>query len=181
SDLVPVDEEPVQKSKRVKRPAKKSTNKPTTVVVIREAHVETKFKSKEKEMVEVTRGKGIELLSEVALIEEAQMKEVKKKSLRDFHKTHPSGSGMVVVKPPSVDKITPTIISEGTGDKPRVPDMTEDDSTESESGSWGNDEDDSNNDDQDSSNKDSEQENESERQVSDSEQEGESEDVDQEE
>ncbi|GJZ59139.1 hypothetical protein Tco_0614955 [Tanacetum coccineum] len=151
------DEEPVQKSKRVKRPAKKSTNKPAAAVVIREAHVETKFKSKEKEMVEVTRGKGIELLSEVALIEEAQMKEVKKKSLRDFHKTHPSGSGMVVVKPPSVDKITPTITSEGTGDKPRVPDVTEDDSTESESESWGNDEDDSNNDDQDSSNKDSEQ------------------------
>ncbi|GJV80453.1 hypothetical protein Tco_1516323 [Tanacetum coccineum] len=222
------DEEPVQKSKRVKRPAKKSTNKPATVVVIREAHifvsakestqiygaillecltnpamkeskayktylgyatvvvirdahVETKFKSKENEMMEVTRGKGIKLLSEVALTKEAQMKEVRKKSLMDFHKTHPSGSGMVVVKPPSVDKITPTIISEGTGDKPRVPDMTEDDSTESESGSWGNDEDDSNNDDQDSSNKDSEQENESEEQVSDSEQEEESEDVDQEE
>ncbi|GKA63102.1 hypothetical protein Tco_0762708 [Tanacetum coccineum] len=50
-DLVPVDEEPVKK----------------------EAPVETKSKRKEK--VDVTRGKGIELLSEVALIEEAQMKE----------------------------------------------------------------------------------------------------------
>ncbi|GJT45735.1 hypothetical protein Tco_0954450 [Tanacetum coccineum] len=168
-------------SQRVKRPGKKSTNKPTAGVVIREALVETKSKSKEKEMVEVTRGKGIELLFAVALTEEAQMKEVRKKSLRYFHKTHPSGSGTVVVKPPSVDKITPTVTSEGTGDKSGVPDVTEDDSTESESESWGNDEDDSNNDDQDSSNEDSEQENESEEQVSDSEQEEESEDDDQEE
>ncbi|GJX61526.1 hypothetical protein Tco_0294426 [Tanacetum coccineum] len=108
------------------------------------------------------------------------MKEVRKKSLRDFHKTHPSGSGTVAKKPPSVDKITPTVISDGTGDKPGVPDVTEDDSTKSESESWGNDEDNSNND-QDSSNGDSEQENESEEQVFDSEQEEESEDDDQEE
>ncbi|GJX50664.1 hypothetical protein Tco_0277509 [Tanacetum coccineum] len=86
------------------------------------------------------------LLSEVALTEEAQMKEVRKKSLRGFHKIHPSGSTTIVEKPPSVDKITPTITSEGTGDKPGVPDVAEDDSTESESESWGNDEDDSNND-----------------------------------
>ncbi|GJV79804.1 hypothetical protein Tco_1515674 [Tanacetum coccineum] len=65
----------------------------------------TKSKSKEKEKVDVTLRKGIKLLSEVALIEEAQMKEL------------------------------------------GVPDVTEDDSTESESESWGNDEDDSNNDD----------------------------------
>ncbi|GJS00180.1 hypothetical protein Tco_0316688 [Tanacetum coccineum] len=134
---------------------KASSSKKDTGAVIREAPVETKSKSKEK--VDVTRGKGIELLSE-----EAQIKEVRKKSLRDFHKTHPSGSGMVAKKPPSVDKITPTVTSEGTGDKPGVPDVTKDDSTESESESWGNDEDDSNNDDQDSSNEDSEQENESE-------------------
>ncbi|GJW53611.1 hypothetical protein Tco_0097696 [Tanacetum coccineum] len=70
--------------------------------------------------------------------------------------------------------------NEGTGDKPGVPDVTEDDSTKSESESWGNDEDDSNND-QDSSNEDSEQENESEEQASDSEQEEESKDDDQEE
>ncbi|GJW85867.1 hypothetical protein Tco_0159012 [Tanacetum coccineum] len=62
-----------------------------------------------------------------------------------------SGSGTVAEKPPNVDKITPTVTSEGTGDKPGVPDVTEDNSTESESKSWGNDEDDSNNDDQDSS------------------------------
>ncbi|GJT59581.1 hypothetical protein Tco_1003114 [Tanacetum coccineum] len=183
-DSVPVqaDEEPVQKGKRVKRPAKKSTTTPAAGIVIREAPVETKSKrkEKEKEKVDVAHGKGIELLSDVALTEEAQIKEVRKKSLRDFHKTHPSGSGTVAKKPPSVEKITPTVTSEGTGDKPGVPDVTEDDSTESESESWGNDEDDSNND-QESSNEGSEQENESEEQESDSEQEEESEDDDQEE
>ncbi|GKC20049.1 hypothetical protein Tco_1022199 [Tanacetum coccineum] len=151
SDLVYVDEEPVTKGKRVKRPAKKSITKPVAGVVIREAPVETKSKSKKKKKVDATHRKGIELVSEVALTEEAQMKEVRKKSLRDFHKTRLSGSGTVAKKPPSVDKITPT----------------------------GNDEDDINND-QDSSNKDSEQENESEEQVSDSEQEEEYEDDDQE-
>ncbi|GKE92983.1 hypothetical protein Tco_1574078, partial [Tanacetum coccineum] len=71
SDLVPVDEEPVTKGKR------------------------------EKEKVDVSHGKGIELLSEVALSEKAQLKEVRNKSLRDFHKTRPSGSGTVAEKPPS--------------------------------------------------------------------------------
>ncbi|GKG45362.1 hypothetical protein Tco_0495440, partial [Tanacetum coccineum] len=70
-----LDKEPVQKGKRVKRPAKKSTTKPAAGAVIREAPVETKSKSKEKENVDVTRGKGIQFLSEVALTKEAQMKE----------------------------------------------------------------------------------------------------------
>ncbi|GJW20188.1 hypothetical protein Tco_0030810 [Tanacetum coccineum] len=80
-----------------------------------------------------------------ALIEEAQIKEVKKKSLRDFHKIHASGFGMIAKDPLSVEKITPTVTSKGTGDKPGVPDVTKDDSTKSESESWGNDKDDSNN------------------------------------
>ncbi|GKG21714.1 hypothetical protein Tco_0384309, partial [Tanacetum coccineum] len=124
-------------------------------VVIREAPVETKSKSKEKEKVDVTRGKGIKLLSEVALTKEARMKEVRKKSLRDFHKTHPSGSGTVAEKSPSVEKITPTVISEGTDDKPGVLDVAEDDSTKSDSKSQGNDEDD-NNDEQESKDESSE-------------------------
>ncbi|GJY51662.1 hypothetical protein Tco_0442509 [Tanacetum coccineum] len=99
--------------------------------------------SKRKEKVDVNHGKGIDLLSEVALTEEAQMKEVRKKSLR-------------------------------------VPDVTKDNSTESEFESWGNDEDNKNNE-QESSNEASEQENESEEQESDSEQEEKSKDDDQEE
>nr|GEY07660.1 hypothetical protein [Tanacetum cinerariifolium] len=43
-----------------------------------------------KKKVDVGKGKGIKLLSEVSLTKDAQYKEVRKKSLRDFHKTHPS-------------------------------------------------------------------------------------------
>nr|GEX38159.1 hypothetical protein [Tanacetum cinerariifolium] len=116
SDLVPVDKELVTKGKRVKRSVKKSLTKQAICIVIREPTVETKSKRKEK--VNVTRGKGIKLLSEVALTKESQMKEVGKKSLRDFHKLHPSGSGTVYEKPPRVDKITPPpVTSEGTNDQ----------------------------------------------------------------
>nr|GEU73940.1 hypothetical protein [Tanacetum cinerariifolium] len=138
--------------------SKKSLTKPATGIVIREPHVETKSKRKEK--VDVTRSRGIELLYELALTKEAQMKEVRKKSLRDLHKLHPSGSGTVAEKPPRVDKITFPVISEGTGDKPRVPDVTKDESTKSESESWGNNEDDGN-DENDSKNEGNDDENKS--------------------
>ncbi|GJV08928.1 hypothetical protein Tco_1346584 [Tanacetum coccineum] len=119
--------------------------------------VETKSKRKEKEKVDVAHGKGIELLSEVALSEKAQMKEVRKKSLREFYKTNPSGFGTIAEKPPSVEKITPTVTSEGTGDKPGVPDVTNDDSSESKSESW-----DEESDDDDQEKEEFDQENESE-------------------
>nr|GEU36543.1 hypothetical protein [Tanacetum cinerariifolium] len=70
----------------------------------------------------LARGKGIELMSDVSLTKEAQYKEVIKKSLRDFYKTHPSGSG--------------------TATKP----TSKEESFKSETESWRNDEDESNND-----------------------------------
>nr|GEU95759.1 hypothetical protein [Tanacetum cinerariifolium] len=158
SDLVPVNKELLIKGKRIKRSVKKSSTKPATSVIIREPPVETKSKIKEK--VDVTRGTGIELLSEVALTEEAQMKKVRKKSLRYFHKLHSSDSGTAAKKPPRVDKITLPVTSEGTGDKPGVPGVTKDESTESELESWGNDKDDSN-DENDSDNKGKDEENKS--------------------
>ncbi|GKD41458.1 hypothetical protein Tco_1261665, partial [Tanacetum coccineum] len=85
--------EPTRKLKRVKRPAKKSNDTPTTCVVIRETPV--KSLSKKKENMTIEKRKGIDLLSEVALTEEAQYEEVRKRSLRDFHKTRPSGFGTV--------------------------------------------------------------------------------------
>ncbi|GJY72326.1 hypothetical protein Tco_0476029 [Tanacetum coccineum] len=94
----------------------------------------------------IEKRKGIDLLSEMALTEEAQYEEVSKKSLRDFHKTHPSGSGIVTKIAPSAAKIKPSVINKGTGAKPGVPDVTEEESTESEAESWGRDKDDSNND-----------------------------------
>ncbi|GJV96917.1 hypothetical protein Tco_1548494 [Tanacetum coccineum] len=129
-DKLLLPEEPTRKSKRVKRPAKKSTNAPTTGVVIRDTPVMSLSKKKEKMTVE--KRKGIELLSEVALIEEAQYEEVCKKSLRDFHKTHPSGSGIVIKLAPSAAKIKPSVINEGTSAKLGVPDVTKEESTKSE-------------------------------------------------
>ncbi|GKD72030.1 hypothetical protein Tco_1326120 [Tanacetum coccineum] len=98
-------DEPTRKSKRVKRPAKKSSDAPTTGVVIRETHVKSLSKKKEKMTVE--KRKGIDLLSEVALTEEAY-----------------------------AAKIKPSVTNKGTGVKPGVPDVTEEESTESEAESW---------------------------------------------
>ncbi|GJS89190.1 hypothetical protein Tco_0771826 [Tanacetum coccineum] len=81
---------PPKKARKVKRPAKKSTKAPARGVVIRETPEMPLSKKKEKMTVE--KRKGINLLSEVELTEEAQYKEARKKCLRDFHKTHPSGS-----------------------------------------------------------------------------------------
>ncbi|GKE62211.1 hypothetical protein Tco_1512578, partial [Tanacetum coccineum] len=134
--IVPVSPaEPTGKSKRVKRPTKKSNKAPARGVVIRETPKMPLSKKKEKMTVE--KRKGINLLSKVALIEEAQYEEVRRKSLRDFHKTHPSGSGTVTETDLSAAKIKPYVTNEGNG---------------------GNDED-ASNDDHDSSGKDSDQEN----------------------
>nr|GEV73454.1 hypothetical protein [Tanacetum cinerariifolium] len=122
--------EPTRKSKRAKRPTKKSTNTPAEGVVIRETHVMSLSKKKEKMAVE--KSKGIDLLSKVALIEEAQYEEVRKKILRDFYKTHPSGSGTVNKISLSTTKIKPFVTNEGTGAKPGVPDVTEEESTKKE-------------------------------------------------
>ncbi|GKD12144.1 hypothetical protein Tco_1196551, partial [Tanacetum coccineum] len=70
---------PIGKSKRIKRPTKKSTKAPARGVVIRETPEIPVSKKNEK--VDVTRGKGIELLSQVALTEDAQFEEVRKKSI----------------------------------------------------------------------------------------------------
>nr|GEV64106.1 hypothetical protein [Tanacetum cinerariifolium] len=72
SILVPADDETTMKGKHVKRSAKKSITTPAIGIVISEAPVETQSKRKEK--VDIARGKGIELLSEVALAKKAQMK-----------------------------------------------------------------------------------------------------------
>nr|GEW33028.1 hypothetical protein [Tanacetum cinerariifolium] len=127
SSLVYVDDETANKGKRVKRSAKKCTTTPAIGIVISEAPME--IQSKRKEKVDVAYGKGIELLSKVALAEKSQMKEVRKKSLREFHRTHPSGSGMIAETPPSVEKTKSSVTREGTGDKPGGFDVTKDDLT----------------------------------------------------
>ncbi|GJT06402.1 hypothetical protein Tco_0840864 [Tanacetum coccineum] len=147
-NLVHVEEEPKSAKKKVS--TKKTMRKQSAMVVLIDTPVETSSKRKEK--VDVTRGKGIELLSEVALTEDAQFEVVRKKSLRDFHRTHISGSGAA--------KIKPSVTSKGTGAKPEVLDVTEEESSEIEAESWERDEDDSNND-HDSSSEGNDQENDS--------------------
>ncbi|GJT51574.1 hypothetical protein Tco_0977731 [Tanacetum coccineum] len=102
---------------KVARKFKKASPSKKDSIIIREPTVETKSKGKEKKKADVAHGKGIELLSDVALTEEDQMKEVRKKSLRYFHKPYPSGSGTVTEDPPRVAKITPTVTSEGADDR----------------------------------------------------------------
>nr|GEZ19325.1 hypothetical protein [Tanacetum cinerariifolium] len=137
-------EEPTRKLKRVKRHAKKSTQALARGVVIRETPEIPMSKKKEK--VDVSKGKRIKLMSNVALTKEAQYKEVRNKSLRDFHKTHPSGSGTATKPTSSTAIIKPSVTNKGTGDKPGVPNVTEEESSKSETESCRNDEDDSNND-----------------------------------
>nr|GEW30730.1 hypothetical protein [Tanacetum cinerariifolium] len=85
--------------------------------------------SKKKEKMTVKKRKGIDLLFELAVTEEGQFEEVRKKSMRDFHKTHPSGS-VTVTKTACQNQTSAT--SEGTIVKPGVPNVVEEESLESE-------------------------------------------------
>ncbi|GJX15995.1 hypothetical protein Tco_0216827 [Tanacetum coccineum] len=108
--LSPVlEEEPVVKPKRAKRHAKKSTTMPTSSVVIRDTPSE--FMPKKKTSAKVDRGKGMYLLSNVALLEAAQLKKTLKKRKMETHKLYESGSG---------DEV---------GSLPKVPDEQEDKTT----------------------------------------------------
>ncbi|GKE14248.1 hypothetical protein Tco_1421825 [Tanacetum coccineum] len=142
-----LEEEPAEKPKQAKKPAKKSTTMPMAGVVIR--YTPGVSVSKKKTPAKVDKGKGIDLLSEVALLEAAQLKKTLKKSKLETHKLHASGSGEGVGSQPKVldkseDKTTVT--NEGIGTKPRVPYVPKYQS-ESENESWENSEDDDSNDD----------------------------------
>ncbi|GKD21534.1 hypothetical protein Tco_1223237 [Tanacetum coccineum] len=90
--LSPVKEaELVKNTKRVKRPAKKSTTVLTTCVAIRDTPGVSA--SKKKAPAKANRSKGIEILSNVALSEASQLKEATKRSKKDYHISQVSGSG----------------------------------------------------------------------------------------
>ncbi|GJY07018.1 hypothetical protein Tco_0374072 [Tanacetum coccineum] len=129
--IVPVStEEPTGKSKRVKRPTKKSTKVPARGVVIRETPEIALSKKREK--VDVTRGKGIELLSQVALNKDAEFEEVRRKSTRDFHKTHPSGSGAVKIIPSGNDEDDSNIEQDSSGEDSDQENDNDNDKTQSD-------------------------------------------------
>ncbi|GKF41643.1 hypothetical protein Tco_0124985, partial [Tanacetum coccineum] len=89
--------------------------------------------------VKADRGKGLKVLSEVALSEAAQLKEVTKRSKKDFHISHASGSSDGTdfesrVPDEQQGKISGT--DERTGTKPRVHDVPKYES-KSDKESWG--------------------------------------------
>ncbi|GKD54884.1 hypothetical protein Tco_1288271 [Tanacetum coccineum] len=130
--------EPTKKSKRVERPAKKSTNAPTTHVVIRDTHGVSL--SKKNTPAKADRGKCIELLSDASLLEEAQIKKTLKKSKQETHKLQASGSSEGAdfeSEVPDESKAKSSDTNEGTGVKPGVPDVSKADSSESDNESWG--------------------------------------------
>nr|GEX06198.1 hypothetical protein [Tanacetum cinerariifolium] len=145
--LSPVKEaEHVKKGKRVKRRAKKSITAPTAGVAIRVTLGVSV--SKKKAPVEADRSKGIEILSDVALSEAAQLKEATKRSKKDYHISQASGSGDGTYfesgVPDELQRKT-SCIDQGTGTKPRVPDVFTYNS-ESENESCGDSKDDNNDD-----------------------------------
>ncbi|GKA81358.1 hypothetical protein Tco_0788050 [Tanacetum coccineum] len=118
-----------KKPKRAKKPAKKSTTVPIVGVVIRDTP--SVYMSKKKAPTKADRGKGIDLLSEAALLEAAQLKKTLKKSMLETNKLHASGSG------------------DGVGSQPKVPDESEDKTTDSDDDRNDDDSDDVTNDDDD--------------------------------
>nr|GEU29861.1 hypothetical protein [Tanacetum cinerariifolium] len=127
--------EPTQNGQRA---AKKATTTPRTSVVIKDTP--DKYVSKNKSPPKIGRGKGIKLLSDAALLEEAQMKKAFKKSKRQTHNLQASSSSEGAnfeseVLDEQTDK--PKDTNEGTGEKPGVPNMSKDYSTDSKVESCG--------------------------------------------
>ncbi|GKC81417.1 hypothetical protein Tco_1137134, partial [Tanacetum coccineum] len=107
--------------------------------------------SKKKASAKVDRGKGMDLLFDVPLLEGTQLKKALKRSKQDTHMLHASGSDDGVgsqLKVPDEIQDKTIGINEGIGTILKVPDRPKDQS-ESENKSWGDsgDDDDSNDDD----------------------------------
>nr|GEU47389.1 hypothetical protein [Tanacetum cinerariifolium] len=134
--------EPTQKGKRVKRAAKKATTALTTDVVIKDTP--GKSVSKKKAPVKTDRGNRIELLSDAALLEDAQMKETLKKSKQETYKLQASGSSKGAdfeseIPDEQASKTKDT--SEGTGDSEDESDDVYDEDDNDDDDDSGNDDD----------------------------------------
>nr|GEY46629.1 hypothetical protein [Tanacetum cinerariifolium] len=105
-----------------------------------------KSESKKKEPAKTDRGKGIKLLFDAALLEDAQLKETLRKSKQETHKLRASGSSEGAdfkseVPDEQADKTKDT--SKGTCMKPGVPDVSKEDFSDNDDDSWGDSEDES--------------------------------------
>ncbi|GJR26859.1 hypothetical protein Tco_1103091 [Tanacetum coccineum] len=101
--------------------------------------------SKKKAPAKAKRNKGIELLSEAASLEEAQLKKAIKRSKREtnIHQAGGSSEGAdLELEVPDEQKGKSSDTSEGTGLILGVPDVSKADSSKSEYESWGNSNDD---------------------------------------
>ncbi|GKC01299.1 hypothetical protein Tco_0987435, partial [Tanacetum coccineum] len=137
--LSPVlEEEPVEKPKRAKKPVNKSTTVPIAGAIIRDSLGVSV--SNKKASAKVDRGKGIDLLSDVALLEAAQLKKTLKKSKLETHKLHASGSGDGVSSQP---KVLDEQQDKTTGDSGEEDDDDEDESDDDKGNDDGDNDDDS--------------------------------------
>nr|GEU92667.1 hypothetical protein [Tanacetum cinerariifolium] len=93
---------------------------------------------KKRQSASVLKAKGLDVLSEVSLIEDEQIKLAIKRSKKDFHISHASGSGDGVdiqSKVPDEQQQKVTGTNEGAGVRPEVPSVPKCNS-ESEEESW---------------------------------------------
>ncbi|GJS00176.1 hypothetical protein Tco_0316684 [Tanacetum coccineum] len=95
--------------------------------------------TKKKALVKADRGKGLNVLSEVALSEADQLKDATKRSKKDYHISHASSSGdgtNFESGVPDEQHLKTTGVDEGTSTIPGVSDVSKYD-YESEKESWG--------------------------------------------
>ncbi|GJZ50365.1 hypothetical protein Tco_0604555, partial [Tanacetum coccineum] len=133
-----------KKARKFKKPA--SPSKKKALVAVEELADKLK-----KAPAKAERSKGIELLSDAALLEEAQLKRAIKKSRREtnIHQAGGSSEGTdLESEVPDEPKGKSIDTSERTGLKPGVPYVSKADSFKSEYESWGDSDDDNDDDDQ---------------------------------
>ncbi|GJU86679.1 hypothetical protein Tco_1294225, partial [Tanacetum coccineum] len=107
---------------------------------------------KKKTPAKADRGKGIKLLSDATLLEDAQLKKALMKSRQETRKLQASGlseGGDFESEVPDESKAKSFDTSKGTGVKPGVPDVSKVDSYNSDNESWGDSDDDNESDDND--------------------------------
>ncbi|GKG32926.1 hypothetical protein Tco_0430436, partial [Tanacetum coccineum] len=106
-------------------PSKKKPTKAKKDVPSKKKPASKPKPTKKKAPVKADKGKGLNVLSEVALSEAAQLKEVTKRSKKDFHISQASGSGDgsdFESGVPDEQQRKTSGVDEGTGTKPGVPD-----------------------------------------------------------
>ncbi|GJV18583.1 hypothetical protein Tco_1367603 [Tanacetum coccineum] len=136
--LVTIEEEEIEPAKKVVPTKKPATKRQSSSVQIRDTP--SVSVSKKKASAKVARNKGIKLLSDAALLEEAQLKKALERSKREttIHQAGGSSEGAdFKLEVPDEPKDKSIDTSKGTVLKPRVPDVSKGDSFESEYESWG--------------------------------------------